>query len=108
MSHGNQASGYEKRDVSLKQVTFWGFLTIILVIASVIGLNDYFLSVKEELVEEKILRPESIRLIKLRAVEDKMLNSYELIDTANAVYQIPIKRAIELVTEEAAGNSQNR
>lgn len=108
MSHDSHTGGYEKSDVSLKHVVLWGVITIVLIVLSLIGLNDYFMLVKEELVEELVLKPKSVRLIELRAEEDKTLGSYELIDTANAVYQIPIERAMELVTEEAAGNSQKK
>lgn len=104
---GEHASGYEKKDVNIKQILFWTIAMVLAIILSLVLLNEYFLSVKEEMIYEEVLKPESLTLRDVRAKEDLLLNSYELIDSTTQVYRIPIDRAMELVAQEAYRESRN-
>lgn len=95
------STGYEMKDVSLKSIFVWMISIIVVVAVSLVFLNEYFLAVKEDLLYEMVLSPESLPLRDLRAKEDEMLNSYKLLDSANGVYRIPIERAMELVAESS-------
>ena len=111
MTHGhteNQGpeAGYETKDVNVRAMILVGAIVIVVVIVSIIVLNEYFVSVKEQLVYDTVLRPESVTLRDLRATEDEVLNSYKLVDSTAGTYRIPIDRAMELMAEEAFLKSQ--
>lgn len=95
-------AGYEKRDVSAKKVLFWGIAGVVIVVIILVALVEYFILVKEEYYYEIVEKPRSEELMKLREREDKELTSYELLDEKKGVYRIPIRRAMELVVEEAS------
>jgi len=96
-----ERDGYEKKDVSLKKVFIYGIAGIILLIISVIFVVDQFIAVKEEVVYEQVLRPESAALRELRAREIEELGGYKLLNEKDSVYRIPIERAKELMADEA-------
>lgn len=102
----SQADGYEKKDVNLKVVVIVGIAIVLFLVFSFIGLNEYFLYEKEIVIEEQVLSQPSVRLEDLRAVEDTILTSYQLIDTAKNIYRIPIDRAIELMAAESASKNK--
>ncbi|PKK83135.1 MAG: hypothetical protein CVT49_10015 [candidate division Zixibacteria bacterium HGW-Zixibacteria-1] len=93
--------GYEKSDVNLKKVFLYGILGIILLIIVIIFVVDQFSAMKEEIVYEQVLRPESAPLRELRAREIEELGSYKLLNSADSVFRIPIERAKQLTADEA-------
>ena len=95
-------SGYEKRDINIKKTVLFGIGTVLLIAFFFVVLNEYFISVKEEIIYESVLKPESISLEELATFEDSVLTTYELIDTARGIYRIPIEKAVELTVSEAA------
>lgn len=98
---GDQESGYETRDVNVRNVVIIGLLGIIVMILVLVSLSEYFTAVKEDQLYESVLRPGSVSLRELRAREDEILNSYKLVDAENGIYRVPISRAMELIAEEA-------
>lgn len=94
-------SGYEKRDINIKKTVLFGIGTVLLIAFFFVVLNEYFISVKEEIIYESVLKPESISLEELATFEDSVLTTYELIDTARGIYRIPIEKAVELTVSEA-------
>lgn len=104
--HTGQASGgYEKRDVNLRNLSIITVIIVVTIVAISVGLYDYFTGVKEELLYETQMKPQSIELRELRAREAEALGSYAVIDSSAGQYQIPIERAIELVADEAFRDS---
>ena len=95
MSHG-----YEKSDVNVKQLTLVGIAIVAFLAVSLVLLNEYFLIEKEAVVYEEVLKPKSISLAELRAKEEIVLTSYQLVDSSKAVYSIPIDQAMELYLKE--------
>jgi hypothetical protein len=63
-------------------------------------LNDFFVSEKEKVVYETLLKPESNELLDLRAKELDILNSYKTLNADKGIYQIPIERAMQLLADE--------
>lgn len=96
--------GYEKRDVNLAKVVGYGVVSIVIITVLLVSAVDYFSASKEELVQEVVLKPQSVTLQELRAREDEELSSYKLLDSTKPVYGIPISRAIELIADEAGQN----
>jgi hypothetical protein len=94
-------SGYEKQDVSVNKVILWGVMSILVVVVVIIWGLDYFTAVKEEIVRNQVLSPQSVALRELRAREAEELGSYKLLDSANGVYRVPIDRAMQLMADEA-------
>ena len=101
-------AGYETSSASGKKTILWGVVLIVAIIASVVVLNEYFVSVGEGPGYDLALRPQSVTLREIRATEDEILNSYKLLDSTTGQYRIPVERAIELVAEEAFQVSGNR
>ena len=97
----HEAAGYEKSDVSVSKTLIVGGLVTLLIIAFAVVLNEYFISVTEEITYEQQLAPESPVLRDLRARETEQLHSYGIVDSAAGTYRIPIERAMELMAGEA-------
>lgn len=102
----SQAGGYEKSDVNLKKVVIIGISITLFLVVAFIFLNEYFIYEREAIVQEQVLSQPSVKLEDLRAVEDSLLTSYELIDTTKQIYRIPIDRAIELMAAEGAASKK--
>jgi len=97
-------SGYEKRDINPVKVFLYGAAGIVVIVIVVVFMLNYFTATREEIVYEEVLKPESAALRELRARETEELNSYAVLDAKKGVYRIPIKRAMELMAEEAYQN----
>ncbi len=94
-------SGYEETDISVAKTVIGAIVVVLFIGVFLVILNEYFLSVKEEIVYETVLKPESISLKELYLREDSVLTTYELTDTAKGIYRIPIDKALEIVAQEA-------
>ena len=66
----------------------------------VLVLTDFFKIQKESVVYDSVLSQESKDLVELRSIEFETLNNYKLLDSEKGIYQIPIKRSMQLLTEE--------
>ena len=99
-------AGYDTHEANLQPIIIIGVVSIVLLVLSLILIDQYFIATKERLVEEVVLSPQSVALRELRAREDEVLKSYKVIDAAKGVYQIPIDHAMELIVNEAYRNQQ--
>jgi hypothetical protein len=100
INHQSNNSGYEKSDLRVNKVVIYGVIAVIVFVAIIVFLMDYFVTTREEIVYETVLKPESAALRDLRAREGEILNSYQVLDSVNDVYRIPIERAMKLIAEE--------
>jgi len=101
-------SGYETRDTSIRAILITTLATVVFIVIMIIVLYDYFISTREEVIYEQALKPQSPELPALRRVEDSVLNSYELTDSLNRTYRVPITRAMELIAAESAGTTSRK
>ena len=92
---------YEKKDVKILPVIGIASFLIVVLIVLLVFLNDYFLGVKEEIVYQTQLKPESSQLKNLRVAELKTLTSYKILDADKGIYQIPIEQAIKQLADES-------
>ena len=99
-------AGYEAQEVDIRRIVLIGLAFIALLIISLIMIDQYFTITTEQQVEEIVLRPVSVALRELRSREDEALNSYKVLDARTGIYQIPVKRAMELVADEAFESSR--
>lgn len=96
-----ESSGYEKSDVRVGWLVGIAAGIVAFIIISVVLLNEFFLMSKEEMIYDVALAPESQALRELHAHEAEVLGSYGVVSADSAVYRIPIKRAMQLVADEA-------
>lgn len=101
MSDTHQNNGYEKSDLNVKKVILFFALGVVLMVVIIIFLLDYFHTVKDDIVYEAVLQPQSITLRDLRARETEELTSYKLLDEEKGIYRIPLERAKKLLADEA-------
>lgn len=105
MAHDKKAhgsDGYEKRDVSIRNLVLITVICVIVVVVSMIWVKSFFTQVTEETVYQMVLKPGSLTLQELRAREDEALNKYRIIDLGKGVYQIPIDSAMAILAREAS------
>lgn len=100
-SQNDKNAGYEKSDVNLAMITGAGIVTIVIIVALLIFVNEYFIYFKEQVVQETVLAPQAVEIRDLRAKEAQALHSYKVLDAENGVYRIPIDRAMELMAQES-------
>ena len=98
---GQLDAGYEISDVNVGKIVGLGAGIVVFLIIAFIVLNSFFIKSKEDLVYERVLKPGNPKLIELQQKEEKILNSYGVVDSAKGVYRIPIDRAMKLVAEES-------
>jgi hypothetical protein len=103
-----EITGYEKHDINVPKVIGISVLLIIILVGILIVLNDFFVSEKEKVVYETLLKPESNELLDLRATELDILNSYKTLDAEKGTYQIPIERAMQLLADEYSHQRHER
>ena len=96
----NQSTGYEKKDVNVPVIIAVSIVSIAVIVVVIVVLVDFFKIQKENMVYDSVLSKESKELVELRTAEFETLNSYKLLDAEKGIYQIPIKRAMQLLIVE--------
>ena len=115
-SAGPAGGGYEKKDINVRRVFFFGLLLVALI--GTVGLGITLLVFKETAHTESyaaispLYQPQELPppprlqadpvldLKKLRADEERILRSYGWVDRANGVVRIPVEHAIDLIVEK--------
>lgn len=100
--------GYEKSDVNARAILVSTLVGIILIVASLVLVDEYFIQGREQFYTEAVLKPESAPLRDLRTKEAEFLNGYAVIDAKKGVYQIPITVAMERLAAEAFEKTQTK
>ncbi len=98
--HNDRPSGYEKKDANVRFIAIVALVLIVVIAGIGVMLNELFLITTEDAIQDAVLSVDSEELAKLRAHEDSLLSSYELLDTSSGVWRIPIDSAIEIVAGE--------
>jgi diphthamide biosynthesis methyltransferase len=96
------SQGFDRSEPNVGAIAAIGGVTLVLLIASVLGLQFYFDRALEQQVYVKVLAPESQALRDLRAREDSELHSYRYLDREKGTVRLPIERAMQLLVSEAA------
>jgi len=104
MNQNKTDNGYDKTDVNITKIIGFSFVVLVVLTAIIIFLYEVFVYSKEQAIYEQVLSPESKAMRELRAKEDHVLNSYQIIDAEKGIYQIPIERAIQVISNEAYQN----
>ena len=98
---GAQSEGYEKGDISVPKTLVIGIFVIILIVGFLVVLNEYFISVTEEIKQEQVLAPQSATYREQIARDTELLTTYAVVDSTRGIYRIPIERAMQLQADEA-------
>jgi hypothetical protein len=98
---GNR-EGFDRSEPDVRTIAAFGVITVVLLVAVVLGLQFYFDRVLEQQVYVQVLAPESPALNTLHAREDEELHSYRYLDREKGVVRLPIERAMSLLAAEAA------
>jgi hypothetical protein len=101
-------AGYEKRDASARGIVIGLVIGVLVMIIAIVGLNQLYVTTREEVVQENVLSQMDPRLQELHARETRLLTTYVVIDKEKGRYRIPIERAMELMVEEAYRKQQAR
>ena len=99
-----QNAGYEKQDINLTMTFFYGIGTIVILIVCAVALYSYFDWVTEAEYKRAVLEAPTKQLDELRAREDSILTTYELVDTTESKYRIPIEQAMDMLVTEGDQN----
>ncbi len=107
MKDSGKNTGYEKRDVNIASILKFGILSIIVIVAVILFTRDYYLSVKEDMIFQMVLEPESLVLNELRKQEMEVIHSYGIIDQKQEKFNIPIEKAMEIIVSESNMDNNN-
>jgi hypothetical protein len=94
-------TGYDKQEPPAGLIAGLSVATFIALILVILGVRAYFDYTKQQ-YEEQLSATVAEELRNLHNNEDEALNSYKVVDKANGVVRIPIRRAMELVAKESA------
>lgn len=95
---------FDKSEPRALLIASLGIGTIIGLVVVLLGVQAYFDHIKAQATYEKVLVPVSDDLKNIHSQEDEELNTYKYLDRNQGIVQIPITRAMQLLTEEAAQN----
>jgi hypothetical protein len=103
MSYAPDAKeGFDRSEPNVRAIAVFGGVTIVLLVAIILGLQFYYDRVLEQQVYVQVLAPESQALTSLRNREDEELHSYRYLDRDKGTVRLPIERAMQLVVAEYA------
>ncbi len=91
---------FDRGQPGTKFIAVFGAVTLVALVAIILGLQAYTDRVEQQELFVKVLQPVSDDLLALRAKEDAELNSYGYIDRAKGKVRLPIRRAMELLVKE--------
>jgi hypothetical protein len=100
--HADPREGFDHTEPSSGAIAMFAIGSVILLVLTIVALTMYFNHIWDEAVYEKILAPPSEELKALHYREDWQLTHYQYVDKKTGVVRIPLDRAMELFTQEAA------
>lgn len=100
--HADPREGFDHSEPNAKVIVAFAIGSAILLIMTIMALQSYFNHIWEKAVYDKILAPPSNMLVQLHQREDWNLTHYGYLDKKAGVVRIPLDRAMELFSKEAA------
>jgi hypothetical protein len=91
-----------KREAMFRRVLIVTGVILAFQVFGLVGLSLYFQPFKKAQLFKSLLEPKNGQVLELRAAEEKILTTYRLLDPEKRTFQIPIRRAMELLAEEAS------
>jgi len=100
--HADPKEGFDPTEPESGAIALFAIGSAILLVITIAALTMYFNHIWDVAVYEKILAPPSEELKSLHYREDWQLTHYQYVDKKTGVVRIPLDRAMELYTQEAA------
>lgn len=100
--HADPKEGFDRQEPQAGAIVGFALGSVVLLIITIVALQQYFDKIWEQAVYEKVLAPPSEQLIDLHNREDWNLTHYGYSDKASGTVRIPLDRAMELFKQEAS------
>jgi hypothetical protein len=94
--------GFDRAEPSAGAITTFMVGSLILLVLTILAIQQYFDHIWNEAVYEKVLAPPSEQLREVRGRDDWNLTHYMYLDKASGQVRIPIEKAMELNLQDAA------
>lgn len=83
------------KKLRIVKITVLFFFAVVIILCNGCSGSD-----KKKIAYDEVLKKPTMSLEELRAKEEKVLTSYQLVDSTKQVYSIPIENAMELYLKE--------
>jgi hypothetical protein len=90
----------EREEINTSTLTITGILSALLLFILIVGLQAFYYHLEESEQNRKWGSQGSEKLRSLVSEDQKLLNSYRVLDKTKMIVAIPIDRAMELVVRE--------
>jgi hypothetical protein len=94
--------GFDRAEPSVGAIFGFAAGSMILLVMTILAIQQYFDHVWNEAVYEKVLAPPSEQLREVRGRDDWNLTHYLYMDKASGQVRIPVDQAMDLVLKDAA------
>jgi hypothetical protein len=94
--------GFDRGEPSARAIAAFMIMSLILLVLTIVAIQQYFEHIWNQAVYEKILAPPSEQLREVRGRDDWNLTHYMYMDKASGQVRIPVDRAMELILQDAA------
>jgi hypothetical protein len=94
--------GFDRAEPSAGAIATFAVGSLILLVLTILAIQQYFDHIWNQAVYEKVLAPPSEQLKEVRGRDDWNLTHYLYMDKASGQVRIPVDRAMELVLQDAA------
>jgi hypothetical protein len=94
--------GFDRQEPSTGAIFGFAIGSVILLVLTIVAIQQYFEHIWTQAVYEKILAPPSEQLREVRGRDDWNLTHYMYLDKASGQVRIPVERAMELNLQDAA------
>jgi hypothetical protein len=94
--------GFDRAEPSAGAIATFAVGSLILLVLTILAIQQYFDHIWNEAVYEKVLAPPSGLLREVRGRDDWNLTHYMYMDKASGQVRIPVDRAMDLLLQDAA------
>jgi hypothetical protein len=94
--------GFDRDEPSAGAIATFAIGSLILLVLTILAIQQYFDHIWSEAVYEKVLAPPSEQLREVRGRDDWNLTHYMYMDKASGQVRIPVDRAMELMLQDAS------
>jgi hypothetical protein len=94
--------GFDRAEPSAGAIAGFMIMSLVLLVLTIVAIQQYFEHIWNQAVYEKILAPPSEQLREVRGRDDWNLTHYMYMDKASGQVRIPVDRAMELILQDAA------
>src|SRR5580698_6767796 len=96
------SEGFDRAEPSAGAIATFMVGSLILLVLTILAIQQYFDHIWNQAVYEKVLAPPSEQLKEVRGRDDWNLTHYLYMDKASGQVRIPVDRAMELILQDAA------